>query len=102
MKNLIIIIVALFLVGCNSEKTENLQKVEKYCKQFIKKNAEFCGCVAAAAKEKLNNNQIAFIAAGFAKDQDKIRALRTKMPMEEVVSVGIFMASSVTQCAKED
>lgn len=91
----------LIIAGCSNEKIDNLQEVESYCKQSIRENDAFCECVARSANETLNDQQIAFMAAGFRKDQQKITELRKKIPMNELLAVGVFMASSVTKCSDE-
>ena len=95
------LLMLILLVGCSNEKIDNLEEVESYCKQSIRENDAFCECVARSANEKLSDQQIAFMAAGFRKDQQRITELREQMPMEELLAVGVFMASSVTKCSVE-
>ncbi len=98
---IILLAISLLLVSACSQQSNDLDVIESQCQSNMKQNDSFCECLTTRAEKELNADQIAFIAAGFEKDQSRIEELKSELGMEGILGAGIFMAKSVTLCGLE-
>ena len=60
-----------------------------------------CDCSAAKARAELSTDGFALVVATLEGDDQAAAALRSRMPMDQLMKAGTFMTRGPAQCAKE-
>jgi len=98
MKFFVFIVSALLITGCSAPSKE-LKLVENNCLTKMNGSSVFCDCMVKKIEQGLSDMDVEFIAAGFAKDIQKIAEIRSSMKQQDVDRLGDFMTKSVQSCS---
>ncbi len=73
----------------------------KACLSSSNLSKEICGCSAKKAKSELSPDGFALVVAMLEQNNEVSASLRGKLPVEQTMKAGTFMARAPGQCAKE-
>ena len=82
-----------------SERTES--DFVKACTASSNLSQAVCECSAKKAKGELSADGFAFLVASLEGNDEVTAKLRGKLPIEQTMKAGTFMARGPSQCAKE-
>lgn len=82
-----------------AERTEG--DFAKACLSSSNLSKEVCECSGKKAKGELSPDGFALLVAMLENNEEVSTSLRSKLPVDQTMKVGTFMARAPAQCAKE-